>query len=353
MLAFWAGFPPERVRAVRSWIPRAVRRFFYYEGLATVFDLPEAWVWDFWLVDDQERYHLFFLYASRALKDPDARHYRASVGHAVSDDLTTWTRVTDALVRSDPPAADDLATWTGSVVKGPDGLWYLFYTSSTAAPNGSNIQTISYATSPDLYDWTKAPGPVLRADPRWYERLSDGQWNDEAFRDPYVFPDPDGAGWHMLLTARANHGPADDRGVVGYATSSDLHHWTPQPPLSEPGHGFGQLEVMDHVVVQGRQYLLFSCLDETLSAARRATGSPGGIWLAPAESPLGPYDLDGAQLLTDRRHYVGRILPDRTGRDVFLAFRYDGPDGAFVGGVTDPRPVGVLDGRVVFLDEVP
>ena len=52
-----------------------------------MFDLPEAWVWDFWLVDDQERYHLFFLYASRALKDPDARHYRASVGHAVSDDL--------------------------------------------------------------------------------------------------------------------------------------------------------------------------------------------------------------------------------------------------------------------------
>ena len=52
--------------------------------------LPEAWVWDFWLVDDGERYHLFFLYASRALHDPDARHHRASVGHAISDDLTTW-----------------------------------------------------------------------------------------------------------------------------------------------------------------------------------------------------------------------------------------------------------------------
>ena len=65
--------------------------------------LPEAWVWDFWLVDDGQSYHLFFLYASRALHDPDARHHRASVGHAISDDLTTWTRVPDALVRSDPP----------------------------------------------------------------------------------------------------------------------------------------------------------------------------------------------------------------------------------------------------------
>lgn len=78
-----------------------------------MFKLPEAWVWDFWTVDDGDRYHLFFLYASRALRDPHARHYRASVGHAVSDDLVHWERVVDALVRSDAPAFDDLATWTG------------------------------------------------------------------------------------------------------------------------------------------------------------------------------------------------------------------------------------------------
>ena len=62
-----------------------------------MFDLPEAWVWDFWIVDDGDRFHMFFLYASRALKNPDARHFRASIGHAVSTDLTDWTRVTDAL----------------------------------------------------------------------------------------------------------------------------------------------------------------------------------------------------------------------------------------------------------------
>ena len=108
--------------------------------------LPEAWVWDFWLVDDGERYHLFFLYASRALHDPDARHHRASIGHAISDDLTAWTRVPDALVRSDPPAFDDLATWTGSVVRHPDGTWFMFYTGATLTPGG-NVQTIGYATS--------------------------------------------------------------------------------------------------------------------------------------------------------------------------------------------------------------
>ena len=121
-----------------------------------MFRLPEAWVWDFWLVDDGQRYHLFFLYASRALKDPDHRHYRASIGHAVSHDLTTWERVADALVRSDPPAFDDLATWTGSVIRHPDGTWYMFYTGATLTPAG-NVQTIGYATSPDLHDLGEEP----------------------------------------------------------------------------------------------------------------------------------------------------------------------------------------------------
>jgi len=79
---------------------------------ARMFSLPDSWVWDFWFADDGESYHLFFLYASRALHDPEARHYRASIGHAVSSDLRDWNRVADALVRSDEVGFDDLATWT-------------------------------------------------------------------------------------------------------------------------------------------------------------------------------------------------------------------------------------------------
>lgn len=317
-----------------------------------MFDLAEAYVWDFWVVDDADQYHLFFLYASRALKNPDARHYRASIGHAVSSDLTNWTRVTDALVRSDAPACDDLATWTGSIIKGPDGLWYLFYTGATAAPGGSNIQTITYATSSDLYEWTKASGPILRADPRWYELLADGQWHDEAFRDPWVLADPDGAGWHLLFTARAYHGPSDDRGVIGHARSPDLVNWQLAEPLSQPGQGFGQLEVPEFVVIEGRQFLMFNCTSGDLSAARRATGVTGGVWLAKADGPLGPYDIAGAQLLADRWHYVGRVVVARDGRPMFLAFRHDAKEGTFLGGITDPRPIGLgPDGTVVFLDE--
>ncbi|GAA5035290.1 hypothetical protein GCM10023258_37050 [Terrabacter aeriphilus] len=304
-----------------------------------MFKLPEAWVWDFWTVDDGERYHLFFLYASRALKDPHARHYRASVGHAVSSDLVTWERVTDALVRSDAPAFDELATWTGSVVRHPDGRWFMFYTGARLNEVGANVQSIGYAVSTDLYVWDKAPGPVLEADARWYETFADGNWHDEAFRDPWVFEDPDGEGWHMLITARANHGDVVDRGVVGHAWSADLETWELREPLTQPGAGFGQLEVLQTHVVDGRQVLLFNCMVGDMPEAARAGGVVGGVWIADAKSPLGPYDVAGAQVVDDPSLYVGKFVDDRvTGQTKFLAFVHD-RDGAFVGEITDPYAV--------------
>lgn len=311
-----------------------------------MFVLPDSWVWDFWFADDGERHHLFFLYASRALHDPDARHHRASIGHAVSDDLVSWTRVADALVRSDGPAFDDLATWTGSVVRHPDGTWFLFYTGATLTPAG-NVQRIGYATSSDLMTWHKAPeNPVLEADPRWYETLADGHWHDEAFRDPWVLPDPDGDGWHMLITARGRTGPADDRGVVGHAWSPDLRTWELRPPLSEPGQGFGQLEVTQVEEVDGVPVLLFSCLASDMSAARKV-GVTGGVWAAPAASLLGPYDVATAQQLTDSSLYSGRLVRDRAGRWMLLAFHHDAPDGSFIGSISDPMPVRWTDGQLV------
>jgi len=312
-----------------------------------VFALRDSWVWDFWPVDDGQRYHLFFLHAPKSLIDPDARHYNASIGHAVSDDLVSWERRPDALAKGLPGEADDLATWTGSIVRSDEGVWHLFYTSASLTPAG-NVQTISCATSSDLETFTKLPGPLLRAE-RPYELLADGAWHDEAFRDPWVFRDPDGDGWHLLITARTPSGPAFDRGVVGHATSPDLRTWTLRPPLSEPGQGFGQLEVMETVRLGDRQFLLFNCLAGDRPAERRAE-STGGTWIAPAASELGPYDISGAQLLTDSRFYVTRPITERgTGRTLMLAFRNLDADGTFVGELTDPVELALVDGRPAFV----
>ena len=314
-----------------------------------MFALPDAWVWDFWVVDDGRQYHLFFLHASRALRDPEARHHRASIGHAVSDDLVHWTRVVDALVRSDPPAFDDLATWTGSVVRHPDGTWFLFYTGATLV-DGKNVQSIGYATSTDLMEWERG-GQVLSADPRWYERIGDGQWHDEAFRDPWVYRD--GGGWRMLITARANHGPADDRGVIGTAVSPDLRTWRLEAPLTAPGEGFGQLEVMETVEIDGEPFLVFNCLAGDLSAAHRATGTTGGVWIVPTEDGPSPWRPSRAVQLTGHDRYVGRVVRTRAGATVFLAFTNVGADGRFVGTITDPAPIGLVDGVPRLLEGEP
>lgn len=302
-------------------------------------NLANAWTWDFWLARQGDTYHLFFLQASRALGDPDRRHYRASVGHATSTDLRSWTQVDDALVPADRPAFDDIATWTGSVVQGTNGRWHMFYTGAGSADDGL-VQRIGLATSHDLTTWTRHPaGPVLEADPRWYERLHGSSWADEAWRDPWVFPDPDGDGWHMLITARANHGPVDDRGVIGHARSTDLVHWQAQPPLTAPGSGFGQLEVPQVEIVDGRPVLLFSCLGPELSKARQADGATGGIWAVTGDSLLGPFDPAQARLLTGESLYAGRLVTDPHGRWHLLAFHNYNADGRFTGGLSNPVPV--------------
>jgi len=313
--------------------------------------LPGAWMWDFWLADDGRRYHLFFLFASRALQDERRRHLRAGIGHAVSEDLRTWVQVGDALVAAEPPAFDDVATWTGSVVRGRD-RWWLFYT-GVAVVDGEPHQTIGAATSADLDVWHKrSTSPLVTADARWYERRGSGTWYEEAWRDPWVFPDPGGDGWHMLTTARANHGPGDDRGVVGHAVSPDLERWEVKPPLSQPGRGFGHLEVPQLGSVDGRLVLLFSCLDTHLTAARRVPGTTGGVWYVPADSPTGPFDVAAARQLTDDSLYCGRVVHDRSGRSVLLAFRYYDQAREFVGELTDPIPVAWANGELTMVDRV-
>lgn len=304
--------------------------------------LPDHWLWDFWIADDGTAYHLFFLKAPR-VGDPGQRHWNVRIGHAVSPDLRVWEVLGDAIGPSSEAAFDDYATWTGSVVRSDDGLWNMFYTGISHAERGQ-VQRIGVATSPDLHSWTKrGRQPVVTSDGRWYEQFA-ATGRPEAWRDPWVIRDPEGDGWHMVVTACARGGPADDCGVLGHARSADLVSWEVQPPLSKPGSGFSQLEVPQLAVVDGRPLLLFSCLGPNLSPARRNTGEPGGVWVLRPDSLLGPYDVTHATLLTDESLYVGKLVQRRDGRWVLLAFVNQDADGAFVGSLSDPlelpRPLG-------------
>ena len=309
--------------------------------------LDEDWVWDFWFARDGDDVHVFFLRASRRLLDPDLRHDQATIGHAVSRDLRRWTPLPAALGRGPAGAFDDRATWTGSVVRAAGG-WLMAYTGISDADDGT-VQRIGFATSPDLVTWTRRPGPVLEADGRWYEKRGRGI-PYETWRDPWLF-EHDGR-THMLITARANEGPDDGRGVAAHAWSDDLVTWEIGPPLDTPRE-FVFLEVPQLAHVGGRWRLLFSAQAHEHSAERLARDgvvAESGTHVLSSAAPLGPYELDGDAFLvggTDHRYYAGRLV-ELDGRWWFVAWSHRGPEDEFVGELSDPMLVEVgADGRLV------
>jgi beta-fructofuranosidase len=300
--------------------------------------LPDKWIWDSWYLQDDGVTHAFYLHASKALGNPDRRHRHPIVGHAVSRDLTNWTVVQDALIISDAPAFDDGTTWTGSVVQDDDGLWWMFYTGTSRAEE-TMVQRVGAATSPDLLTWTKVSTDALvEADPAWYEKLDLSLWHDEAWRDPWVFRFPGESTWQMLITARAAAGDPRVRGVLGHATSENLVDWTVQPPLSQPGQGFGQLEVFQFEIVDGVPILLFCCGVAELSPERRAAGEVGGVYSVAVDSRLEQVDFSGSVLFDRTDLYAARLLQDADGGWALLGF-VNMVDGEFVGTLSDPIPV--------------
>jgi beta-fructofuranosidase len=319
-----------------------------------MYRLADRWIWDFWLARDGDAYHVFYLQAPRSLGSPQLRHRAATIGHAVSSDLRSWTTLPDALAAGAPGAFDDLATWTGSVVR-TDGGWMLFYTGISRADE-MRAQRIGAARSPDLVSWERIDGLVLEADGRWYETLA-ANGSEEAWRDPWAFRDPRTGRYHLFVTAHVNHGPADGRGVIGHAWSDDLSRWTIGPPVSAPGE-FVHLEVPQVERIGGRYRLFFCTPDWGHSAARLARAGVSrqtGTHYLVADDLLGPYRLESDDfLLGDQagRHYAGRVAETPDGW-VMLAWLERDRAGSFVGELSDPMPLRVgPDGQLhVDVDE--
>ncbi len=303
--------------------------------------LPGRWVWDFWPARRGPEHHLFYLQAPRSLRDPELRHHHASIGHAVSADLRSWTVLPDALGPGPAGAWDDLATWTGSVIE-HGGRWYMLYTGISRAERGL-IQRIGLAVSADLVTWQKYPAnPVLEADGRWYELLDLTRWRDQSWRDPWLLRDPASGTFRALITARAAGGPADGGGVIGQARSRDLIHWDVLPPVTAPGE-FAQVEAPQLIQLNGRRHILFSALAEDHSRQRRSRLGPGdsGTFAFSASAAGGPYRVSAAPVVPGGGPlgtlYAGKLIEAQPGDWRFLAFCLDRA-GTFTGELTDPLP---------------
>ena len=308
--------------------------------------LPDDWVWDSWVADDGETYHLYFLKAPRALEDPSRRHARAVIGHATSADLVDWTDRGTTLLPSED-GWDDLALWTGSTVRGDDRTWRMFYTAlNTHRGHVLRDQRVGVVASDDLHHWRRATdAPALSADGRWYKTLDEDPTASETWRDPFVFRDPDGDGWHMLVTARLKDTERYDDGVLAHARSQDLVSWEVQPPVSGAPSGFGQIEVPQVRVVDGRPVLVFTCHPEEQSEARKAEHGHWCTWSVvgePGGSLLGPWDVSKAvPFRAEPTLFAAPLVQRRDGSWVLVGFRNQEPQGIFSFEIIDPVQVSV------------
>lgn len=314
--------------------------------------LPHHWVWDSWVADDGEHYHLFFLKADRNEAGTSSRHTRAVVGHATSTDLTSWSEQPDAL---NPCAGgwDDLAIWTGSVVRDDDGRWRMFYTAISRG-GGLKDQRLGQAVSDDLVTWERlGRAPVAPVDRRWYKTGADDVPISETWRDPLVMRDLDGAGWHMLVTARGLGAERNDDGVIAHARSRDLTSWEVCPPLSEPGAGFGQLEVIQVKQVDGQWVLVFTCHPDEQTDERRSRFGDFCTWSVPGHSPLGPWDVARARPFTAAPSlFAAPLVQRRDGSWCFIGFLNRESEGIDALEIVDPIPVRAEDGFLVSSDGV-
>ncbi|MDJ0639692.1 MAG: levansucrase [Paracoccaceae bacterium] len=308
-----------------------------------VLSLCERWVWDSWYIRDGDLWHCFFLQADKSIGDPELRHWHVSYGHATSHDLVNWDHLGTCFGPSNGPAWDDYTTWTGSVVRGDDDQWHLFYTGTSHAGDGKH-QKLGHAVSDDLHNWRRVgDGLILDRDER-YEEFRPGRWHDRAFRDPWVIRDPDGDGWLMFFTARDASVPEKlEAGAIGLATSPDIFTWTLQDPVFTGG--FGELEVPQVLEWGGQWYCLFCTGDRFWSeTAKRTVGEPPvtGTHYLIGDSPRGPWRLAPGPILdgsTPEKRYAARIVDDGHQRFLLGFLMLDPETGAFPGIISDPVPV--------------
>jgi len=315
-------------------------------------NLENDWVWDHWMYPEQVegQWHIYYLKAPRSLINPDLRHENATVGHSTSPDLKNWTHHGTVLVPGDAGAWNDRAIWTGSIFKGPDGLFNLFFTGTNKSSEKGLIQRVGRAVGKDLFSFQQT-GLVVEADATLYERLDQNdleasqialEWREEAWRDPWVFFDERDGLWHMLVTARLKYGLSKNRGTVGHATSPDLENWTVQPALTGET-SFAHLEVFQ-ILKTPHGYVVVFCTSAADVDSDCDIPKVTGTFSAPADSPTGPFHFDKSELIDDGNYYAGRIVTLADGTYMFLGFE-NGLEHGFTGAIGDPRKVALTERR--------
>lgn len=254
-----------------------------------------GWVGDVIPFQHDGEFWLFYLHELRADPKPGTPWHLVT-----TKDLTQFVDHGVSLPHGTADEADFNA-YTGSVVRGDDGVHHLFYTGQNPRELGADglpLQLVMHAASRDgMKTWAKLRHLTFGA-PEGYESAD--------WRDPFVFKDPEGL-WRMLVAGRHEHGPERRRGTIAQLVSSDLLHWKEAQPFWDPRR-YIMHECPDVFQWGDWWYLVYSEFSESFTTRYRMATSPDGPWTVP--------NLD----TIDGRAFYASKSAERDGRRFFFGW---------------------------------
>ena len=176
---------------------------------------------DFTLIRHQGTFHLFHIPRVPGHR-PILRCHEHWIGHAVSQDLDTWTTLNPALCVEPSNHFESGHVWAPFVIE-HEGVHCMFYTGLSDEPSQSIC--LAVARDPDLASWERSAEnpitPLEGFDWHWRNRFGHARHA----RDPHVVR----VGDHFLLAYTTMH--ADGCPAVGGLVSTDMRKWEDIGPM--------------------------------------------------------------------------------------------------------------------------
>jgi hypothetical protein len=244
-----------------------------------------GYVNDFTIIEKDGIFHLFHITGERRKYSRGLVDAKDHVGHAVSEDLVSWTEQ--------------------PVITGFHGACFCIKQNERYA---MQIGTKQIAWSDNLFDWSD-PESVNFDYTGWekvYETIEARDYAKGVYfspRDPFVWHDIPNNRYLMFFCTRVSYGDIFTRGCIGLAESKDLLNWQLLPPACGPGLHFAPES--PHVIDLGGKYHMFYHLS-----------SEFGLRHAVSESLTGPYiEVENMDIIPG---YIGASETLKVGNDWYF-----------------------------------
>jgi beta-fructofuranosidase len=269
----------------------------------------EFYIWDNWILKDGANLHRYYLAASKEFT-PDERHENAYIRHAVSrDEGKTWKDLGAVLEPNADGDWPNLVVWSGSAIKYRDEI--LLFVTGRSKEDGL-LQRIGLARSKDGHNFSDIK-LILSPEEKFNYDISDEDGVIMAWRDPFVFLDPESDSYHMLFAAKEKNGDII-KASIGHAIALDesLENWKLLEAL-DLSESFPQIEVPSLIYKDGDYYLFVSTQNHPLEKTNLKkeaefkyykSNSLTGAWIL--EANLAKSDLYAATVfeLTPGEYYA-------------------------------------------------